>query len=290
MKKVIIPISNHDFDPSEVAIPWQILNDNGVAVYFATPDGNLGQADPLMLSGEGLDPWGFIPVLKKIKLIGLTLRADANARKAYCQLEQDANFKQPLSYQDLKVDDFDGLILPGGHAKGIKPYLEDKTLATFVADFFDHQDAQGSHKPIAAVCHGVLVAARAISSKNGKSCLYGKKTTGLTWQLEKTAWQVTKFGARFWDSSYYRTYPENPGEPAGYRSTQAEITRVLANEADFVDVPKGAPDYFYKASGFFRDTLSDERPAHVVQCGNYLSGRWPGDVHTLAKRFLALLQ
>jgi hypothetical protein len=30
--------------------------------------------------------------------------------------------------------------------------------------------------------------------------------------------------------------------------------------------------------------VADERPAFVVEDGNYLSARWPGDVHTLARR------
>lgn len=289
LKKIIIPLANRDFDPSEVAIPWQILRDNGYQVLFATEDGRQGHADPLMLTGQGLDPWGFIPGLNQIRLIGLSLRADANARSAYAKLELDDNFKSPLKYSDLKVEDFAGLILPGGHAKGVRQYLEDKTLLQFVADFFDSVDSDGNHKPIAAVCHGVLVAARAVSEKTGKSCLYGKKTTALTWKLERTAWYLTKYFARFWDGDYYRTYPESKGEPHGYWSTEAEITRLLEKPSDFLNVPKGSEDFFAKDSGLFRDTMENEKPAFVVQDGNYFSGRWPGDVHTMTKRFMAVL-
>ena len=45
-----------------------------------------------------------------------------------------------------------------------------------------------------------------------------------------------------------------------------------------------------KQSGRARDTPDDERPAFVVQDGNYLSARWPGDVHTLARRFASVLE
>ena len=48
------------------------------------------------------------------------------------------------------------MILPGGHAKSVKQYLEDKALQRFVADFFDHVDNSGKHKPVAAICHGVV--------------------------------------------------------------------------------------------------------------------------------------
>jgi len=73
--KIIIPLPNQDFDPSEVAIPWLLLKNAGFIVLFATPEGEASAADTIMLSGEGLDFWGWIPFLKKIRLIGLLLRA-----------------------------------------------------------------------------------------------------------------------------------------------------------------------------------------------------------------------
>ena len=82
-KKIIIPLPAYDFDPTEVAIPWKTLRENGFEEMFSTPDGTAAQADAMMLSGEGLDPWGWIPVVKKIRLIGSMLRADKNARMAY---------------------------------------------------------------------------------------------------------------------------------------------------------------------------------------------------------------
>jgi putative intracellular protease/amidase len=38
-----------------------------------------------------------------------------------------------------------------------------------------------------------------------------------------------------------------------------------------------------------RDTFDDARPAFVVRDGNYISARWPGDAHTLARRFAEIL-
>ena len=98
-----------------------------------------------------------------------------------------------------------------------------------------------------------------------------------------------KYAGRFWDPGYYRTYEEAPGEVRGYRSVQAEVSRALAQPADFLDVKKTDPDAQRKSSGLFRDRLDDERPAFVVQDGHYLSARWPGNVHTLARRFVVLL-
>lgn len=280
---VLIPLPKHDFDPTEVAVSWKILGDAGHALFFATPDGARGYADPLMLSGEGLDPWGFIPVLKKLRLLGLSLRAHRPARAAYRKLERDAGFVAPLSYAALKVADFDALVLPGGHARRMRPYLESQVLQEFVAEFFD------SGKPVAAVCHGVVLAARSRSKRTGRSVLHGRRTTALSWKLEHSAWMLTRFLARFWDPGYYRTYLESAGQPAGYLSVQAEVTRALAKPEDFLDVAAAAPHRFRKTSGLHRDTSDDERSAWVVRDGNYVSARWPGDVHTFAKTFAAVL-
>jgi hypothetical protein len=75
----------------------------------------------------------------------------------------------------------------------------------------------------------------------------------------------------------------------GYRSVQSEVTRALAHASDFVDVPTDAENRFRKSSGLFRDSASDQRPAFVVRHRNYISARWPGDVHTFAQQFARLL-
>jgi putative intracellular protease/amidase len=38
-----------------------------------------------------------------------------------------------------------------------------------------------------------------------------------------------------------------------------------------------------------RDTFDDDRPAFVVRDRNYVSARWPGDAHTFARTFAAML-
>lgn len=287
---ILIPLPNFDFDPSEVAVPWRILRDAGFRVTFATPDGQCAHADPIMLHGRGLDPWGWIPLLNHLPLIGLFLRADRNARRAYRAMEADPAFKQPLRFDQLRVQDFDALVLPGGHAKRMCAYLENRSLQDFVAAFFDDLDASGQHRPVAAVCHGVVLAARSISPRTGRSVLFGRRTTALTWQFEKKAWNLTRYLARFWDPDYYRTYLETGDQPPGYMSVQHEVQRALAQPSDFVDVPPGIDHYARKVSGMQRDTLTDATPAWVVRDHNYLSARWPGDVHTLARQLVDLLK
>lgn len=290
---ILMPLPAHDYDPTEAAVAWQVLTQAGHTVCFTTPNGLPAQADPLMLSGEGLDPWGCVPGLRKMKVLGLLLRAQHAARQAHAVMVQSPHFGQPLTYEQAaeqhRLTPFDGLVLPGGHAKGMRPYLESTVLQSLVASFFDARDEHGQHRPVAAVCHGVLLAARARSVLTGRSVLHGRRTTALTWRLEKSAWDLTRWWARFWDPLYYRTYAEGSGEPSGYWSVEAEVKRALAADGDFADVPREAPYHWRKTAGLFRDSDHDDRAAWVVRDGRYLSARWPGDVHTWAHRFVSLL-
>jgi len=284
MARVLIPLPARDFDPSETAISWQILSNAGHAVSFATPDSEPAVADDMMLSGEGLDLWGALPLLRKLPLVGLLMRANRDARNAYAAMITDPDYSKPLHWDSVDPASFDALLLPGGHrARGMRDYLENKTLQRHVAEFFDAQ------KPVAAICHGVLLAARSHSARTGRSVLYGYETTALTWALENSAWKLARI-TRFWDPNYYRTYLEQAGDPDGYMSVQQEVTRALATPADFLDVPKTEPQYRRKTSGLQRDSMDDARPAFVVQDRNYISARWSGDVHTFAKAFAGLLK
>jgi len=283
LAKVLIPIPRRDFDPTEVAISWSVLKRLGHSATFATPDGQPGRADDMMLSGEGLDIWGFLPGLKRLTAVGRLMRANTDARHAYAAMQLDPAFQHPLSWREIRSADFDGLLLPGGHrARGMREYLESDLLQKLVSEFF------ARNAPIAAICHGVLLAARSSSADGSRSVLFGRKTTALTWAFERAAWHVGRI-VRFWDPNYYRTYEDGAAKPAGYMSVQQEVTRALAHAEDFLDVPRDAPDYKRKASGLSRDTWDDDRPAFVVRDGNYVSARWPGDAHTFAREFSAML-
>lgn len=290
---VLMPLPAHDYDPTEVAVTWKTLQDAGHTVSFATPDGHIAQADPLMLHGRELDPWGWVPGLNHVRLIGLILRAHQPARVAHAMLVKDARYGRPTSYAEALAQDlaqpFDALVLPGGHAKGMRAYLESPTLQHLVVRFFEPNQQGGEHRPVAAVCHGVLLAARSIRPSTGLSVLHGRKTTALTWKLEKSAWDLTRFGARFWDAGYYRTYEEGPDDPPGYWSVEHEVKRALQSPDDFIDVTPTVALAWKKRSGLFRDTLGYDSPEWVVRDGRYLSARWPGDVHTFARQLVDLL-
>lgn len=282
MAHVLVPLPALDFDPTEVAVSWAVLTGKGHRVSFATPDGTPAQADPIMLSGRGLDPWSPIPVIGQLKLFGLLLRANADARRAYARMLASPEYRAPTPWAALKAADYDALLLGGGHrARGMRSYLESPELQGLVAETF------AADKPVAAICHGVLLAARSKAS-DGRSVLHGRKTTALTWKQEKAASAIAHVG-RFWDPDYYRTYVEAPGQAEAYMSVQHEVVRNLASPADFLDVPADDPLFARKTSGLSRDTLADDSAAFVVRDGTYVSARWPGDAHTFARTFAELL-
>jgi protease I len=248
MATVLIPLPSGDFDPTEAAVPWKILRARGHAVVFTTPDGRPGLADHRMLTGRGLGP--FAPLLK----------ADANGRQAYSEMERSPEFLHPVAYPQVHMAGCEGLLLPGGHAPGMRPYLESAHLQSLVAEAFARD------KPVGAVCHGVLLAARARST-SGRSVLFGRKTTALTRQMELTAWALTCA----WLGSYYRTYPQ---------TVQQEVTEALAAAVDFRTGPPAAR----------RDSPEHISRGFTVRDGNYLSARWPGDIHRFATEFVAMLE
>ena len=283
MSRILLPIPSRDFDPTEVAVSWKILTQRGHRVVFATPDGKPGACDSIMLTGIGLDPWSGIPLLRHIRVLGLLLGANDDARSAYAEMQRDPAFVSPLRWDQIESKNFDALLLGGGHrARGMREYLESSILQRITAEFF----ADG--KPVAAICHGVVLAARS-KRADGRSVLHGRKTTALTWALERKASVLAGIG-RFWDRNYYRTYTDAEGQPAGHMSVQQEVTRALATPADFIDVPEGEPEFKRKMSGTARDTATDDRAAWVVRDGNYISARWPGDAHSFARAFATMIE
>lgn len=248
MVRVLIPLPNQDFDPTESAVPWRLLKSKGHTLVFATPDGNSGAADARMLTGQGLGV--LAPILK----------ADSNGVSAYWEMEAAPEFQHPLSYEAIQISDFDALLLPGGHAPGMKAYLESTLLQSKVTQFFEAQ------KPVGAICHGVVLAARS-RTKNGASVLFSRNTTALTKQLELTAWSLT----RLWLGDYYRTYPV---------TVEDEVKQNLADSSQFHQGPLALR----------RDSLERLDLGFVVKDGNYLSARWPGDAHRFATEFAGMLK
>jgi protease I len=247
MAIVLIPLPSCDFDPTESGVPWQLLHRQGHRVVFATPDGTPAEADPKTLDGRGLGPFAAL------------LKADANGRSAYEDMKRSREFQNPTPYQDIRGTQVDALLLPGGHAPGMRPYLESDRLQLLIAEMFEQR------RPVGAICHGVLLAARA-RSRTGRSVLHGRKTTGLTRSMELCAWALTCFKV----GDYYRTYPT---------TVEDEVRTLLARPDDFVRGPLA----------WRRDTPTHLDHGFALRDGSYVSARWPGDAHCFAAQFASLL-
>lgn len=249
MKRILIPTPSLGFDPSETAIPWLLLIAEGWQVVFATPNGQKAAADPLMLSGKGLG------------IFAAVLRARQDAIQAYHQMESSAAFCNPVPYSNLKATDFDALLLPGGHDKSVREYLESPTLQQLVTDFFQQE------KPVAAICHGVVLVARSKHEATSKSVLHGYKTTCLLQSQEMLAFRLTKL----WMGDYYLTYPQI--------TVEAEVRQALASRNDFKSGP--AP--------LLRDDPKHLQRGFFVRDRNYLSARWPGDLYSFSQEFVKMI-
>ena len=241
MARVLIPLPDIDFEVGEAAVPWKVLTRAGHEVVFATEEGGRApQADPRLIDG----------------VIFGKLGADAAAKAVYAEMTKDPAFQNPIAWSAIEPVAFDALVLPGGHAPGMKQYLGSALLQEKVGAFW------ALERPVAAICHGPVLLARTKDPRTGKSVLHGVKTTSLPKYMERSA-----FLATFWKlGRYYRTYPEY---------VEDEVRAALARPEDYVRGP-----FTLSAKG----TEADDTNAFVVEDGRYVSARWPGDSWLFAKK------
>src|SRR5438128_2641114 len=143
MKRILIPLPDRDFDVTEVAVPWKLLTRAGHRVVFSTEQGGAAPAaDPLLLTGVLFGQLG------------------AEPEAFYEEMGRSPEFQRPVPWGSLQASDYDALVLPGGHAPGMRQYLGSSLLQTKVTEFWNSQ------KPVGAICHGVIVLAR--SKRDGK--------------------------------------------------------------------------------------------------------------------------
>jgi putative intracellular protease/amidase len=242
--RILIPLPDRDFDTTEVAVPWRLLTDRGHEIVFATQTGGLApRCDPRLIDG----------------VIFGKLGAEPEPISFYGQLTSVAEFRDPVPWGEIEPADFDGLLLPGGHAPGMRQYLGDEELQAKVAAFW------ALRRPVGAICHGVLPLARS-KDPNGRSVIAERRTTCLPKYMERggfllTAWRLGR---------YYRTY-------SAY--VEDEVVGALDDPSAFERGPRSTK----------RGTDGDDSAAFVVEDGNYLSARWPGDAYLFAKRFDRML-
>jgi len=251
-KKILMPLPSKDFDPTEAGVTFFQLSMHGHEVIIATPNSNVAIPDQLMLTG------------KQLGLLKNSLMADKNGRSACHYMQNSKSFNQPISYDQINVENFDAIILPGGHDKGMREYLESKLLQQKVLEF--HQQK----KLIAAICHGVVVLART-KDTDGKSILFKRKVTALLKKQELIAYNLTKW----YLGDYYLTYPT---------TVEEEIISQLENKKQFISGLKN--DSWLEVALLKRDQLNKYTNSLVVEDEHILTARWPGDAHLFSMKIL----
>jgi putative intracellular protease/amidase len=248
--RILCPVPDRDFDTTEVAVPWHVLTRAGHEVVFATERGGAAPAcDPRLLTGVIFGQLGAAP----------------DAQALYARLVEDAAFRAPIAWSAIEPADYQALLLPGGHAPGMRQYLGSAELQAKVAAFWALDPPHG--RPVGAICHGVLVLARAIHPVSGRSVLHASRTTCLPKYMERTAFFLTAWRL----GRYYRTYPAY---------VEDEVRAALDDPRQLVDGPRELTA---------RGTDENDTPAWIVEDGRYVSARWPGDAWRFGKALLARL-
>jgi putative intracellular protease/amidase len=122
---VLLPLPDTDFDVTEVAVPWKLLVEAGHEVVFATEHGTAPAADQLLLDGV---------------LFG-RLGAEPEPKAFYAEMLPTV---RPATWDAIDTT-YDALLLPGGHAPGMRQYLGSTLLQQRIRDFW------ATDKPVAAI-------------------------------------------------------------------------------------------------------------------------------------------
>jgi putative intracellular protease/amidase len=245
MARVLVPLPDRDFDPTEAAVPWKTLKEAGHDVVFATERGAVAACDPLLVEGVIFGELGAKPEPKAL----------------YAEMAASKELRTPITWSSIEPSSYDALVLPGGHAQGMKQYLASEPLHAKVAAF------AATGKPLAAICHGVLVLARAKDATSGKSVLHGRRTTCLPKYMERVAYYLTAWKL----GRYYRTYDAY---------VEDEVKSALETPAHFERGPFTLTKH---------GVATSDRGAFVCEDGNYVSARWPGDAYLFAKKIVERL-
>ena len=237
MSAVAIALATQDFDPTEVAVPWRALTAAGHEVVFATADGAPGACDPEMLAG----------------VFFRQIRALPEHAALYEEMATTEAFQAPVSYADLDPERFALLVLPGGHAPGMRQYLENAALQEAAARFL------ATDRLVGAICHGTVVLARSIDPETGRSVLAGRRLTTLPKRFEVGAWALTKP----YKGDYFRTYPTWVED-----EVRAAVADGQVETGPFLPV---------HGQGF------------VVRDGPLITARWPGDAERFGEALVEAL-
>jgi len=192
----------------------------------------MNPAKLLLLAGDFVEDYEIMVPFQALQMVGHTVhavcpdkRAGEHVRTAIHDFEGDQtytekpghNFTLNATFDDVKPEDYDGLVIPGGRAP---EYLRLNRRVLDIIRYFDSSD-----KPIAALCHGpqLLAAARVIAGKRVNAfpaCAPEIELAGATFVPLESTQAIT-------DGNLV-TGPAWPAHPAWL----AQFLQVLSNHLD----------------------------------------------------------
>ncbi|WP_223165593.1 type 1 glutamine amidotransferase domain-containing protein [Lentzea indica] len=250
--RVLIPLPDHDFDVTEVAGSWRLLTDAGHEVVFtAEHGGHPSQADHLLLGGV---------------LFG-QLGAEPGPKGFYEQLTEAAEYREPTAWAAVEPAECDGLVLPGGHAPGMRQYLVPSCCRERLPSS-GHWTGRWARSATACWCWRVR---RIRAPAAGCSPDAARRACRSTWSARRTS---SPRGGVAGTTAPILTYVQEEVVAAGavFERGPAELSR------------RGPVELSR------RGTAADDTSAFVVRDGNYVSARWPGDAYLFARTFASLLE
>jgi putative intracellular protease/amidase len=142
----------------ELAAPYYVFKEAGAEVIIASPKGGTVPLDP-----------------KSLSILIVTRSA-----KRFLKDEEAMNLLyHSITLEEVKVDDFDAVFLPGGH--GPMWDIAGNEMVKKLLETFNSQT-----KPIGAVCHGV-VGLMSLQNDKGELLVKGRKLTAISNSEEESA-------------------------------------------------------------------------------------------------------
>lgn len=157
-KKILFIASNYGLWGEELQAPWDICKAAGHDVRLATYKGKTPL--PLSVSVEG----GFVDPVQNVVMTPQKVADRIN------KILDEGEWARPLKIRDVKMADFDAIILIGGPGAGFD-ITGSMKVQQLVADAF----TQG--KLIGAICAAVATLGYTRHPEHGKSIVRGKKVT-----------------------------------------------------------------------------------------------------------------
>jgi putative intracellular protease/amidase len=159
--KVLIVVTSHDelgntgrktgFWLEELAAPYYVFKDAGVAITLASPKGGRPPLDPMSNEPNNRTD--------------VTLRFEKDAAA-------EAQLDKTVRLDSVRQEDFDTVFYPGGHGP-MWDLAEDKDSVKLIESFL------AAGKPIGIVCHSTG-ALHHVKTPDGKPLVQGREVTGFT--------------------------------------------------------------------------------------------------------------